>query len=87
MCQGRPIDAPEPRASVGGIATCVPGSQVPIQANMEQLIHVLPDQRALPRRKLDAIEVVPACVAVIDLDSDIPRSVQRPQAELNADIG
>jgi hypothetical protein len=54
---------------------------------MEQLIHVLPDQRALPRRKLDAIEVVPACVAVIDLDSDIPRSVQRPQAELNADIG
>ena len=76
--EGRSFDAPEPGAAVGGIAARVPGPQLPVQANIEQLIRVLEDQRALPRRELDAIEIMPACVAVIDLDGDIPRSVLRP---------
>src|SRR5215813_6367998 len=59
---------------------------MPIQENIEQLIRVLPDQRALTRRKFDATEVMPARIAIVDLDSHFPRSFQRPQAELNADI-
>ena len=54
--------------------------------NIEQLIRVLPDQRAPTRRKFDAIEIVPARIAVVDLDGDIARSFQRPKAELDADV-
>src|SRR6476659_64915 len=83
---GGPFDAPQLRASVGGIAARVTGAQLPIEANIEKLIRVLPDQRALTGREIDAIEVMPARIAVVDLDGDFPRSVQRPQAELSADV-
>src|SRR3954454_4655417 len=59
---------------------------MPIEANIEQLIRVLPDERALTGCKVDAIEIVPARIAIVDLDGDFPRSIQRPQAELSADV-
>jgi hypothetical protein len=33
--QGRPFDAPQPRASIAGIAARVTGAQLPIEANIE----------------------------------------------------
>jgi hypothetical protein len=81
-----PLDAPLLRTAVGGIAARMARPQMPIETDMAQLLRVFPDQRAPTGRKIDAIEVVPARITIVDLDGDIARSFQRPQAELDADV-
>src|SRR5262249_51289737 len=85
--QRRTLNAPQPRAAVEGIAARVPGSQMPIKADVEELMRVLPDKCALTGGKIDAIKVVPARITVVNFDGDFARSLQGPQAELDVDVG
>jgi hypothetical protein len=80
------VQTPEPGAAVRGIAAGMTRLELPVEADKQKLLPVLPDQGALAGGEIEQIDIMPAWIPVVEADGDLVRGDVRPVRRHRANV-
>ena len=80
------IEAPEPRTAIRRVAGRMPRHQLPVEPDTAELLAVFPDQRTLAGGQVEAIDVVPVHIAVVETDGNLVGHEARPPGRHCANV-